>query len=198
MDEDNNKVKIKSITKEEYNGKIYDVDVSNDIILVKKQGKALWSGNSNGQILDSSSFANHGTCIPGTSCPFQVKDRSGISNQAYLFDGSDVINVQDNPSLDITKNSTILAWVNFSQVKPGPIITKWNDSGNLVRSYTFSIDWRSGSQDEFYLAVDADGNAGGGYFVFSTNANLQPNTWYHLAAVYDAVTVLNCTKMEFN
>ncbi|MDP3026076.1 MAG: LamG-like jellyroll fold domain-containing protein, partial [Nanoarchaeota archaeon] len=48
LDSENNPIKVKSITKQEYNGKIYDVDVENDIVLVRrKNSPALWSGNSN-------------------------------------------------------------------------------------------------------------------------------------------------------
>ena len=48
LDEDNNPVKVKSIKKKDYDGKIYDVDVENDIILVKKKNNTpIWSGNSN-------------------------------------------------------------------------------------------------------------------------------------------------------
>jgi len=48
LNAENKPLKIKSITKENYNGKIYDVDVENDIVLVKRNnGTALWSGNSN-------------------------------------------------------------------------------------------------------------------------------------------------------
>ena len=48
LDEFGKNVKITSISKENYSGKIYDVDVANDIVLVKREnGSAVWSGNSN-------------------------------------------------------------------------------------------------------------------------------------------------------
>ncbi len=37
MDEDGEPVRVKSITKQAYNGKIYDVDVENDIVLVRRK-----------------------------------------------------------------------------------------------------------------------------------------------------------------
>ncbi|MEK6861296.1 MAG: LamG-like jellyroll fold domain-containing protein, partial [Nanoarchaeota archaeon] len=47
LDENNQPVKINSIEKIPYNDKIYGVDVSNDVVLVRrKNGTALWSGNS--------------------------------------------------------------------------------------------------------------------------------------------------------
>ncbi len=52
LDENLNEIKVKLITKVLYSGKIYDVDVENDIVLVRrnsegKLGRAVWSGNSN-------------------------------------------------------------------------------------------------------------------------------------------------------
>src|SRR3989344_77223 len=50
LDSENNPIKISSITKENYKGKIYDVTVDNHIILVKrKNSSAIWSGNSQTQ-----------------------------------------------------------------------------------------------------------------------------------------------------
>ena len=62
MNSENEPVKVVGISKEEYKGKIYDVDVGNDVVLVRrsprddpagpKNSTGLWSGNS-----------NHGTLI---------------------------------------------------------------------------------------------------------------------------------------
>ncbi|MEK6823733.1 MAG: hypothetical protein AABY06_01740, partial [Nanoarchaeota archaeon] len=47
LNSNNEPVRVDSISKEKYSGKIYDVDVANDIILVKrKNSQAVWSGNS--------------------------------------------------------------------------------------------------------------------------------------------------------
>jgi hypothetical protein len=48
----NEPVLVKSIEKVNYSGKIYDVDVKNDIVLVRrgKNSNAIWSGNSNKEI----------------------------------------------------------------------------------------------------------------------------------------------------
>ena len=39
MDENGSEVKVKSITKEDYSGKIYDVDVPNDVVLVRRKNE---------------------------------------------------------------------------------------------------------------------------------------------------------------
>jgi len=48
LNENNEEVKVESIEKVPYIGKIYDVDVENDIVLVRRHNSsAIWSGNSN-------------------------------------------------------------------------------------------------------------------------------------------------------
>jgi hypothetical protein len=46
LDEQERGIKIKRITKENYNGRIYDLTVPNHIILVKRGNLIVWSGNS--------------------------------------------------------------------------------------------------------------------------------------------------------
>ena len=52
---DNNPVKVFGIEKEQYNGRIYDVDVENDIVFVRRIESSelgVWSGNSDSLIVD--------------------------------------------------------------------------------------------------------------------------------------------------
>ena len=66
LDSENKPVRIKSITKENnYTGRIYDVDVSNDIVLVRRNnngnfGSAVWSGNSNREDSTENIIENQG------------------------------------------------------------------------------------------------------------------------------------------
>ena len=50
----NRSVKVLSIVKKEYNGKIYDVDVGNDVVLVRRLGDDKLEGDG-GQVLGSES-----------------------------------------------------------------------------------------------------------------------------------------------
>ena len=47
LDSSNEPVKVKSISKEKYDGKIYDVDVENDVVLVRRSSQAPDFGNKN-------------------------------------------------------------------------------------------------------------------------------------------------------
>ncbi len=74
LDLEKNPVKVKKIEKVPYSGKIYDVDVPNDIVLVRRNsGTALWSGNSNG---------NNGTI-------YGANWTTGKFGNALQFDGVD-------------------------------------------------------------------------------------------------------------
>src|SRR3989344_8619558 len=89
LDENSSPVKVKSITKEAYSGKIYDVDVPNDVVLVRRRGGgAFWSGNS-----------NNGTVVNATYTP------SGKFGGAYSFDGGGDY-IQSSPSSISTTDYT--------------------------------------------------------------------------------------------
>ena len=47
LDENKKPVKVTNIKKTRYTGNIYDVDVPNGVIPVRRNGTAVWSGNSN-------------------------------------------------------------------------------------------------------------------------------------------------------
>src|SRR3989344_4825418 len=71
LDSDKNPVSVETITIENYSGRIYDVDVPNDIVLVRRgNGSAFWSGNS-----------NNGTVVNATSTS------SGKFGGGFGFDG---------------------------------------------------------------------------------------------------------------
>src|SRR3989344_6087055 len=46
LDDKNNPIKILEIEKVPYDGRMYDVDVENDVVLVERNGFVVWSGNS--------------------------------------------------------------------------------------------------------------------------------------------------------
>ncbi|MCX6665847.1 MAG: hypothetical protein NT038_07320 [Euryarchaeota archaeon] len=51
LDQNGTIIPVSSLQKEAYDGMIYDVDVPNDIVLVRRgNGSAFWSGNSNTQL----------------------------------------------------------------------------------------------------------------------------------------------------
>jgi len=95
LDGEDNPVKVKSISKVPYTGKIYDVDVSNDIVLVRRKplslekkdlgeketSIAVWSGNSDGDNVSVSS------CL-GLEFDWIVDPTETLGNAENLADGT--------------------------------------------------------------------------------------------------------------
>ncbi len=107
LDKDKKPVIVQSVRKVPYSGKIYDVDVENDIILVERGGTPVWSGNSNevnetslvgywklnsvnssNHTLDSSRYGNNGQLITGGDA-IAGKLVAGKFGNALSFDGAD-------------------------------------------------------------------------------------------------------------
>ena len=110
LSEDKKPIKVTDIEKTRYAGKIYDVDVPNDVILVRRGGStAVWSGNSNTKAADSSKYGNNGTVYGGA-----VWNSSGRFGGAYSFDGvDDYVGVPDSGSLNFNDKITLAAWANL-------------------------------------------------------------------------------------
>ncbi len=142
--------------------------------------------NADGVATDSSSFGNNGTCV-GAVCPRYLSAGSEDGSGAYDWDGTnDVLALPDSPSLRPTTNLSIATWVRFSSLSAAQaIVNRWSTNGF---AWSFATHWQN--PREFYLALDGDGTAPADYFAISAGANLQPNTWYHLAATFDGNSVI--------
>ncbi|HDZ60309.1 MAG TPA: hypothetical protein ENH46_01245, partial [Candidatus Pacearchaeota archaeon] len=126
LDSENNPIKVKSITKEKYDGKIYDVDVENDIVLVRRENeKGIWSGNSN-----HGTLYNHATNTTVT----------GARGQAIDFDGvDDYVDVGNPSSLQITGNLTISAWIKTTDTSVSRIVSKDDVATNRDYLLQYSV-----------------------------------------------------------
>ncbi|MFH2021653.1 MAG: LamG-like jellyroll fold domain-containing protein, partial [archaeon] len=101
---------------------------------------------------------------------------------AYTFDGyDDSIILASSPQFDITGNQlTLMAWVKYQGTESGMIFSHsgwWN-------GYRFGVE-----PDGNYAWLQINGSAG--YSLDSATNSIQPNSWYHIAAVY------NGSKMMF-
>jgi len=124
--------------------------------------------------VDSSTNGNHGA-ITGASWIL------GKVCNALDFDGTnDNVDIPSSSSLDITGDLTIQAWIepdSVSYIAQGEIIGKWA-AGDA--SYYFAL-----KDGELQMRISSTGSD---YYNYeeTSNANLNINTWYHLAGVYDA------------
>lgn len=119
--------------------------------------------------VDSSGNGNNGAVINGSWI-------SGKYGNSLSFDGiSSQVVVNDSASLDLTGSFTFTAWVN---------------AATLTNYQTILIKEGNGASCGYWLQtnnsyISAGFNPGTGCREHQAAANLQPNTWYHIAAVFD-------------
>lgn len=125
---------------------------------------------------DSSGYFNHGTL----SGPVWTSGRFG---GALDFDGvDDLVQVADDPSLDITDEITLASWVKVRSFENWEgIITK----GITKTSYGLNV-W--GNQT-IRFTVNWGSPAGGvGIGAWNSRLTITPDTWHHVAVTYDGQT----------
>ena len=142
---------------------------------------------------DSSGNENHGTLMPASP----VWTTEGIINGALDFDGDDdYVEIPDDPTLDITDEITLMAWVNpenwdhdgYTAANGGDKTTE-----NSILTKAGDTDW--GVWNLHYKWNDDDGRFGfrfelvtsddTAHQVFETVPSETLDTWYHIAGVYD-------------
>jgi hypothetical protein len=161
LNSENKPVKINSIEKIDYEGKIYDVDVLNDIILVERNGLVVWSGNS-----------NHGTLGNATAGTDPTWNSTGKYNGGFDFDGvDDYVNVG---SFSTGSSITVETWAYLE--------SKTKDRGVIWKSDMYIIWYDIG--DDFWEFVVKDSGGTWRYAKYS-QSSAQTGTWVHLVGVWD-------------
>jgi uncharacterized delta-60 repeat protein len=142
-------------------------------------GKALWH-KAEGNALDSSGNNNNGTLVNGaTFAPGKV-------GQAYTFSGTDYVQVPDSPSLDVTTEFTMDAWINPSVlhngVPMGGIISKIGGGGGN-NGYQFGL---TTNNTQLWCQFNAPGEPWPQNQLIATVPGGVPlNQWTHVACTYD-------------
>ena len=127
---------------------------------------------------DESGNGNDGT-VDG---PTLTTDRSGNEDSAYSFDGlDDKIEVPDSPSLDITEQISVAAWVLASSQKTQEIVRKGTDvNGPAAAPYGLSL---SATGDIiFALRPDLD-------FTQVRRSGYPLDEWFSIVGTYDGTTM---------
>lgn len=121
---------------------------------------------------DSTQYSNHGTnsgAIPTTS---------GMAGDAYNFDNStDYIEIADDPTLDLTGNHTLSAWIYGAD----------NDTDYqsvIVRTNAANDDW------DYALVAGADGdtpnpNYYNEYDILASSVDVNNNNWTYLVVTWN-------------
>ena len=136
---------------------------------------------------DSSGNGNDGTLVGG---PAWV---DGVEGYALSLDGSDDhVTVPDDPTLDVTTELTIAAWIKLDTLDNGqgtrqrrPIVSK-HDYVNGKRAFDFGFNDYNNNwaphKLELVISQTPDPFSGG---VYVSDAELSINRWYHVAVTFD-------------
>ncbi len=106
---------------------------------------------------------------------------SGKFGQAFSLDGGNHVDVTDNPSLQVTGDFTISAWVNSDSASTGSAIKRIIGYADVAGSY--DLDW------------DHNGLGGTSFSIyngaswFAAVTTLNASQWYHLVGVYNGTSV---------
>lgn len=134
-----------------------------------------WPGDGDANDIISS---NNGTFESGvTFVPGKV-------DQAFSFDGTEGVKVQDDPTLNLANAITVSAWVNrASTTYASPIVKKAGEGTNQQNG--FALEFGGFIQNSVYFWVYIPGvgwRSSGGYPV----AN---NVWTHVVGTYDGTNL---------
>jgi len=176
---DSEVVRVESIEKVDYDGKIYDVDVGNDVVLVRRLGSSeLWSGNSDP--VDYMGL-NNGSAVDGAA-----QTDAGKFGKGFSFDGDgDYLDVSADSSLNFSQNYTISLWVKA--------IDDWDDMSSDYAIWDAGM--HTASADHYsLLKVDADGSnnlqyittSDGSKSVYSAKTAWNAEQWYHVVIVHNS------------
>ena len=175
LNSENKPVKVKSITKQDYSGKIYDVDVPNDIVLVKRgNSQAIWSGNSNPQTASVEVYRENGnetlavfgniTNLNNSFDKYQIFLTSLDENESYsTFDLKSIGDVEYDYVVDptiaenIVPNANLInvtaegnfTHLNISTTAPyDGLVGYWNFDGDKENAQlTKHYDWTKNNYD---------------------------------------------------
>ncbi len=178
MDSDNNPVRVLNISKEDYSGKIYDVDVGNDIVLVRRgeNSRAFWSGNS-----------NNGTLVNGAKI-----NRTGYFGNGSWFDGdNDNIDLGDTGEL-LNETFTMAAWINIKNT----VVTYY--SAVVVQSYMqYSTALQTMNGTGLFIGPVSSNNSGIAIYgtgnqslrAQSGTNSIKFNQWYFIAGTKNTTSL---------
>lgn len=122
----------------------------------------------NGNANDASGNGHNGAIAGATL----TTDRFGNSNSAFLFDGNDYIQVNNDPDLTPTTSISVSCWTNRSQLNNyGVIVSK--DIAGTENGYRFDIYVTKGR----FIKKGSSFNL--------TNQEYSLNQWYHTVCVFD-------------
>jgi len=177
MGESGELVKVRSISKVLYSGKIYDVDVSNDIVLVERNGLVVWSGNSDP--VDYKGVNN------GSKQGDAKQVDNGKFGKGFEFDGDgDYVDVGNDSSLK-PSNITIAVWVKIngnSESDFKGVVVTYDNGGSGVDDYVLGYGKSSQCNNQMVWYS----GAGGASNICGSLVN--DSNWHFIVATQNSTT----------
>ena len=144
-------------------------------------------GGERGLYLEYASFSIMGWNDTGNEVDhsyfYLVEHENGITDHSLQFDGqNDLVEIPSAPSLQISEEMTISAWIKV-------------DSENIGHNFVEKGDWDNGwgyslsmQEDNRLLFSVIDVSGGFDCVDVRSNTILESSTWHHVAAVFDAAS----------
>ena len=125
---------------------------------------------------DKSAYCNHGTAPNAANF---TTDRMGQVNRATVFNGSsDFVSCGSDPSSQINANSTVSAWINFSD-GTGMNIIAANCASSGYHGFYFAV-----YQNDLRMQF-----SGISLYAVAQTLNTIPSGWAHVAGTYDGTQI---------
>ncbi len=158
-----------------------DLRVGTSVSTVDESLKGYWTlDEMSGQRQDSSGQGNHLADLTG------VGSTSGPINNAATFDilNHEYLSIDDSSQtgLDITGSLTLMGWMKLNKPWLRQIMISKYDQIDDERSYEFFVSGKA-----FNFTVSPNGNYNNNFkLVVEPSTPIIADTWYHVAAVFDA------------
>lgn len=137
-----------------------------------KMDESSWNGTA-GEVKDSSGTNNHGTATNG-AIPVL-----GLFGNAGSFDGSnDYISLQNYPSLKISGDITLSAWIKTADMNNGGIFERYTTGQS---GYRLVLNSSSGNT---FMSLNTSSGFNQTYY-----GGMNNNSWHHIVGVYDGMYI---------
>ena len=167
-----------------WNGTNYTI-YNDSLVLMMNLNNLTSLGENFTYAVDLSRYSNNATLYSASW------NSSGKYGSALNFDGTNsYAQIPDSPSLNITGNLTLSAWIKANSWKTnrweGTIIGKdeWSGGGSLSKGYVL----RTGASGVLSFTISTAGSVN--WREAFTSALMSTNTWYHVAGTFNGTDLI--------
>lgn len=121
---------------------------------------------------------------------------SGNTANALSFDGvDDLVTVPDSTAVSPTTAMTLEAWINPTSLVAGrTLFTKWINGSQTT--FHLALDPAAADELRFTIAPALNDVLPGTIYAQTSNANISPGVWTHLAVVFNGAGAANSDRLK--